>query len=514
MNSISIDTVALKTALKSFKKTHAINVKDGSKKTVVVLNLQNKELLEHLQAKVKLSKDQQNKVNALINGKEGFADKEVANVQELYTALSFMNMTDDPVLSLKINNKHYPVSSTVETYPSFMGDIRLTLSFDTNLGSMNYTQSFSYGYWNFQDKGEQPKKMKVIDLLKLNDIKIPTDEEIEHIKNLNKKIPGYLAQANKVYDAVGYGLSFHQWFGWQEINLGHKTDPVQVVIETKLENQHDPYGDYEANVTAFSLPFVRIFSFKHKQYCFVDIEDLQEHVFHREDKNKIVLPEKMLNALHSIFNVGKSEVFGDVFHGRHGGIVVLANGPSGVGKTLSAEVFAEYQERPLYTMEMGEIGTSLAQVEQNLQKIFARAKKWNAVLLFDEADIFLAERTASDLERSAIVGVFLRLLDYYEGTFFLTTNRGEGIDKAFKSRVTLYLDYPELSSETREKIWKNMLSAAEIKIVDSHVSWTEISDVKLNGRQIRNQVRLLRLMYPNKELTSENLLDSLEFAAK
>ena len=229
-------------------------------------------------------------------------------------------------------------------------------------------------------------------------------------------------------------------------------------------------------------------------------------------KDKIVLPDNMRKALDSIFSANQGDIFGDLFHGRHGGIVVLANGPSGVGKTLTAEVFAEFQERPLYIMEMSEVGTTLKEVETNLQKIFARAKAWNAVLLFDEADIFLSERVASDLERSAIVGIFLRLLDYYEGTFFLTTNRGAGIDKAFKSRVTLYLNYPDLSDETRKTIWQSMLKSANIEVTGSEDAWSKIASVTLNGRQIRNQVRLLKLMYPQTATTAD-IEESLEFTA-
>jgi SpoVK/Ycf46/Vps4 family AAA+-type ATPase len=222
----------------------------------------------------------------------------------------------------------------------------------------------------------------------------------------------------------------------------------------------------------------------------------------------------MMTALDSIFNSNQETLFGDIFHGRHGGIVVLANGPSGVGKTLTAEVFAEFQKRPLYSMEMSEIGTSVKEVEANLQRIFARAKKWNAVLLFDEADIFLSERVASDLERSAIVGIFLRLLDYYEGTFFLTTNRGDGIDKAFRSRVTLYLNYPELSPQTRKTIWQSMIAAAGLNVTEDNVSWDDISEEGLNGRQVRNQVRLLKLMYPDNQLKTSDIISSLEFTAR
>jgi SpoVK/Ycf46/Vps4 family AAA+-type ATPase len=55
-------------------------------------------------------------------------------------------------------------------------------------------------------------------------------------------------------------------------------------------------------------------------------------------------------------------------------------------------------------------------------------------MLIDEADIFLEKRSTEDIERNAVVGTFLRLLEYYDGVLFLTTNRVHNFDEAFYSR--------------------------------------------------------------------------------
>lgn len=431
---------------------------------------------------------------------------------EFYSALSHVSTSVDPVLEMKINDKWYPMLISLYKFKTFGGAYMVEVNAYATLGSLQYSKMHFIGEWVFKNNAGDPIKKSIGDILKDLDMRIASKESIEHSKKLNAKLLEMNAHTNVVHDASGFGLTYHDWFGWQDFRIGWEDSPSVVIIEPSLEDKYNGRGSRGS--AAWSLPFTRVFSMKHKQYLYVDIENLKEHTFHQEGREKIVLPEKMRTALNSIFDAKQDSIFGDIFHGRHGGIVVLANGPSGVGKTLTAEVFAEYQKRALYTMEIGEIGTSLKDVETNLQKIFARAKKWNAVLLFDEADIFLSERVASDLERSAIVGIFLRLLDYYEGTFFLTTNRGDGIDKAFKSRVTLYLNYPELSSETRKIIWKNMLEAATLEVEENEVSWDTISTIGLNGRQIRNQARLLKLMYPEGKITTSNVMDSLEFAAR
>ena len=45
------------------------------------------------------------------------------------------------------------------------------------------------------------------------------------------------------------------------------------------------------------------------------------------------------------------------------------------------------------------------------------------VVLLDEADVFLEERDMKDLKRNALVSVFLRALEYYDGILMLTSNR-------------------------------------------------------------------------------------------
>src|SRR5207253_9587156 len=121
---------------------------------------------------------------------------------------------------------------------------------------------------------------------------------------------------------------------------------------------------------------------------------------------RLQLPAALRGLLTRVSATPVEQLFGDLIRGKHGGLVSLACGKPGVGKTLTAEVYAETTERPLYVLELGELGTNVAQVEENLQRVFTRVARWNAVLQFDECEIFLTER-GEDLERSAIVGIFL-----------------------------------------------------------------------------------------------------------
>lgn len=508
---IAVNTALLKEVVKGYEKDLPLSL-GKERVTEIILSDENKDLLEFLQDNIPLTAAQSVTLSKWLYGDvpASLNDVTASSVNEFFRKIAHLTNSPDPLIEVKIANKWYPVKATVSKFKTFMGGHMIDFMFYAKLGDLNFQKRFYLGDWDFIDNDDRPWRRTFNEVLAKRNIRAASPESIERAKKLNTKVAAFSNEANKQFDAWGVGL-VQGWWGFEEVNVGWKDSPTSVIVEPDLENE-DAHDDRHHGNEWF-LPFVRVFSLKHKDYIYVDVESMKEHVYHRDGRNKIVLPPKMFTALDSIFNAQRENIFGDLFHGRHGGIVVMANGPSGVGKTLTAEVFAEFQERPLYSIEMSEIGTSVTSVEENLQKIFARAKKWNAVLLFDEADIFLSEREASDLERSAIVGIFLRLLDYYEGTFFLTTNRGEGIDKAFKSRVTLYLNYPNLSEETRKKIWQTMLASAGATVTVTDVTWNDIAAKPLNGRQIRNQVRLLKLMYPDGNLTTSNIIESMEFTA-
>ena len=115
---------------------------------------------------------------------------------------------------------------------------------------------------------------------------------------------------------------------------------------------------------------------------------------------------------------------------------------------------------PLYMMSAGDLGLSSAEVESSLSNVLEMATKWNAILLLDEADVFLEQRSSNDLERNKLVSIFLRILEYYEGVLFLTTNRVDNIDAAFQSRIHISMQYDELSLSARKQVWSNFLGAA------------------------------------------------------
>lgn len=191
----------------------------------------------------------------------------------------------------------------------------------------------------------------------------------------------------------------------------------------------------------------------------------------------------------------QQEAYDDVIKGKGKGLIFLLHGPPGLGKTLTAESVAESAERPLYRITTGELNTDVQKLENQLTDIFRLCARWRALVLLDEADVLMTQRTVTDLKRNAIVAVFLRMLEYYRGILFLTTNRISDFDEAFHSRIHVTLEYGSLAPEWRKNIWREHIHRASggntISVDDlwNDGMFVALGLIDTNGRNIKNHVR-------------------------
>jgi hypothetical protein len=118
---------------------------------------------------------------------------------------------------------------------------------------------------------------------------------------------------------------------------------------------------------------------------------------------------------------------------------------------------------------------------------------------------------SESLTKTSSILVFLRVLEYYDGLLFLTTNRAGALDEAFRSRIHLTLYYPPLSYQQTMDIWKlniNRLRKVEKERCENlgkeplQINEQELlrfakekfnqerGDSGWNGRQIRNAFQI------------------------
>ncbi|KAI0404699.1 hypothetical protein F4802DRAFT_217484 [Xylaria palmicola] len=206
----------------------------------------------------------------------------------------------------------------------------------------------------------------------------------------------------------------------------------------------------------------------------------------------------------------------DFVQNKGEGRIFLLHGTPGVGKTSTAECIAEATNRPLIAITSGDLGVDTYRVEASLKYFLDLGQRYGALLLLDEADVYLERRRSKDITRNGLVSTFLRALEYYRGVLFLTTNRVQAFDSAFLSRIHVALHYKNLRDEDRERIWANTFerldreSKGTIRISTAARNMLlggtaagggggddaggRIRSLRWNGREIRNAMQMMLAM--------------------
>lgn len=264
------------------------------------------------------------------------------------------------------------------------------------------------------------------------------------------------------------------------------TETLDLLPERKLDI--DPLSDEQC---MHASCMVRGFSFGEKRWLEFFIDQLCPVQWNPNCFEQLVLPAAQKDLVKALVatHVKQRLNFDDIVKGKGKGLILVLHGPPGVGKTLTAETVAEYTNRPLYSVSSGDLGTESSTLDERLSRILDMASTWKAVLLIDEADIFLERRSLHDLERNSLVSIFLRVLEYYEGILFLTSNRVNTFDDPFKSRIHVPLKYNDLTVASRKQIWQNFLSKAGENVNVDEKGYETLAQAEINGRQIKNVIR-------------------------
>lgn len=171
------------------------------------------------------------------------------------------------------------------------------------------------------------------------------------------------------------------------------------------------------------------------------------------------------------------------------GVRALFSGPSGTGKTLAARVLASELQMDLYRVDLASVVNKyIGETERNLNEVFSRAEELDVVLLLDEGDSLMSQRTdvrsSNDRYANLETNYLLQRLENYEGIVIITTNAAQRIDQAFMRRLDVVIDFSLPETAERGLLWALHLPG------DHAISTAFMDDVvnrcNLSGGQIRN----------------------------
>lgn len=252
----------------------------------------------------------------------------------------------------------------------------------------------------------------------------------------------------------------------------------------------------EQDVIVPNHPKVKIFHLTKSQSFWVHVNNLNPYKYKEGMEKQLILPDSVKRMTRMLVT-NSADDSEDIVEGKTQSTIIAAVGDPGLGKTLMCEVLSESCQKPLYKVQAAQLGETPAELEKNLQRILLRAQRWNAILLIDEANSYIHAR-GHDIRQNAIVGVFLRLLDYYRGILIFTTNVTQGkdvaslgfdIDQAILDRCTAVVQFNLPDPDQSSQLWCVQANLRGMEL-DGAMLQALVKRFRISGRTIRNLLKM------------------------
>ncbi len=214
----------------------------------------------------------------------------------------------------------------------------------------------------------------------------------------------------------------------------------------------------------------------------------------RADWSRLILPDAELNSLKRLVAHVRErqqvfETWGWQRDSSRGfGISALFGGPSGTGKTFSAEIIARQLGVDLQRIELPSIVSKyIGESEKLLSKLFDAAEYGGCVLLFDEADAIFGKRSevkdSNDRYANLEVSYLLQRMESFRGLVILTTNQESNMDSAFLRRLRFVVHYPSPDAMARERLWRGIFP---LETPTDTLHFERLAQLEVSGGNIRN----------------------------
>ena len=193
-------------------------------------------------------------------------------------------------------------------------------------------------------------------------------------------------------------------------------------------------------------------------------------------------------------------------------LIGLFTGSPGTGKTMAAQVIAGALQLDLFRIDLSNVVSKyIGESSKNIERILARAKNMNVVLLFDEADSLFGKRTdikdAHDRYANTDTNYLLQAIESYPGIVILASNKKSNIDSGFTRRLRYVLEFQKPDAAQRLLIWNKIIAelAGDKTLAGLESELIKLSTLmEITGAQIKQSV-LSALFMARREKTTINI---------
>lgn len=320
------------------------------------------------------------------------------------------------------------------------------------------------------------KKLNVINFIKTNALN--DDEKVVFLALLKEE---YYAESERMRE-MGALLELISEDEFSKISNKYIFDDKSTLLQNGLIDYDEDFLNAFGGVAkSFFIPspvLSKIIHSKKSAKLPIDSvlknQDIFELVDKKMDLKNIILPNQTQERLNLLIQqldlrvINLLKQWGIKDNNRGIDAKIIFYGHSGTGKTITAYALGNALKKPILSLDCSKIlSMYVGESEKNVRKIFdsfnniTRDLKKDAILLLDEADQFLGQRSTSgssvDKMYNQMQNIFLEQIEKFDGILIATTNLIDNIDAAFSRRFNYKIEFLKPDFMERVRIWNKLL---------------------------------------------------------
>ncbi len=320
------------------------------------------------------------------------------------------------------------------------------------------------------------KKLNVINFIKTNALN--DDEKVVFLALLKEE---YYAENERMRE-MGALLELISEDEFSKISNKYIFDDKSTLLQNGLIDYDEDFLNAFGGVAkSFFIPspvLSKIIHSKKSAKLPIDSVLKNQEIFELVDKKmdlkNIILPNQTQERLNLLIQqldlrvINLLKQWGIKDNNRGIDAKIIFYGHSGTGKTITAYALGNALKKPILSLDCSKIlSMYVGESEKNVRKIFdsfnniTRDLKKDAILLLDEADQFLGQRSTSgssvDKMYNQMQNIFLEQIEKFDGILIATTNLIDNIDVAFSRRFNYKIEFLKPDFMERVRIWNKLL---------------------------------------------------------
>ncbi|KAL7908160.1 hypothetical protein GGI35DRAFT_469920 [Trichoderma velutinum] len=229
-----------------------------------------------------------------------------------------------------------------------------------------------------------------------------------------------------------------------------------LIREFKVDSR--PKGRYKApsgpDVYLFPRTIIG-YHLQRKEWDHLNVDQIQEMPLDKNAFSNFVADAEIKELVHALITTkiaAEREI--NALQMKGSPLIMVLNGGPGTGKTFTVENIAELAEKRFFSVKCSKVDITAGY----LQTMFYLARLRGCLLIFEDAEALLEQRSPDDITRNGLVSEFMSELERFDGIIVLTSQSANDLDELLKARSRLSLHYESLTQPRRAQIWRKFLS--------------------------------------------------------